>query len=85
MPPQYDQNAIPESNAESTEPSSGGTGRGPDRDGDGIVLAEFGWMGPVVDLLSAEGAAHGVAEGNKEPSLADSRGASGRDIRLTGG
>ena len=48
------------------------------------MLAEFGWMGPVVDLLSAEGAAHGVAEGNKEPSLPDSCGASGRDIRLTG-
>ena len=69
---------------ESTEPSSGGTGGGPDRDGDGIVLAEFGWMAPVVDLLSAEGAAHGVVEGSKELSLGHLCGASGRDLRLTG-
>ena len=69
---------------ESTERSSGGTGRGPDRDGDGIVLAEFEWMAPVVDLLSAEGAAQGVAEGSQELSLPDSCGASGRDLRLTG-
>ena len=63
-------------NPESTERSSGSTGRGPDRDGDRIVLAESGWMGPVVDLLSAEGAAHGVAEGSREFSLADSCGVS---------
>ena len=39
---------------ESTEPSGGGAGKGPDGDGDGIVLADFGWKAPVVDLLSAE-------------------------------
>ena len=48
------------------------------------MLAEFGWMGPVVDLLSAEGAAYGVAEGSRELALPDSCGASGRDLRLTG-
>ena len=41
-------------NPESTEPSGGGAGKGPDGDGDGIVLADFGWKAPVVDLLSAE-------------------------------
>ena len=70
---------------ESTEPSSGGTGRGPDRDGDRIVLADLGWMAPVVVLLWAEGAAHAVAVGSKALSLADSCGASGRDLRLAGG
>ena len=54
------------------------------RDGDVIVLAEFGWMAPVMDLLSAEGSRSEVAEGSEEVSLADSCGASGRDLRLTG-
>ena len=55
---------------ESTELSGGGTGRGPERDGDGIVQADFGWMAPVVGLLPARGAAHGVAEGSEELSPA---------------
>ena len=40
---------------------------------------------PVAGLLAVRGAAHEVAEGSKELSLADSCGASGRDLRLTGG
>ena len=70
---------------ESTEPSSGGTGRGPDRDGDRIVLADLGWMAPVVDLLPVRGAAHAVAAGSRALSLADSCGASWRDLRLACG
>ena len=49
------------------------------------MLADFGWMAPVVDLLSAWGAAHEVVEGSREFSLADSCGVSWRDLRLTGG
>ena len=43
------------------------------------MLADFGWMAPVVDLLSSEGPAHGVAVGSNALSLADSCGARGRD------
>ena len=45
----------------------------------------MGRAGPVAGLLPVRGAAHEVAEGSKALSLADSCGASGRDIRLTGG
>ena len=41
-------------------------------------------MGPVAGLLPVRGAAHAVAVGSKALSLADSCGASGRDLRLTG-
>ncbi len=45
----------------------------------------YGAGGADSGLLAVRGAAHEVAEGSKELSLADSCGASGRDIRLTGG
>ena len=48
------------------------------------MLADFGWLAPVVGLLSVRGAAHEVAVGSKALSLAGSCGASGRDFRLTG-
>ena len=62
-----------------------GTGRGPDRDGNGIVQADPGWMAPSSGPIAGEAAAHEVAVGGKELSLADSCGASWRDLRLAGG
>ena len=47
----YSSECDSNSKPESTEPSGGGAGKGPDGDGDGIVLADFGWKAPVVDLL----------------------------------
>ena len=63
---------------ESTEPSGGGAGKGPSRNGDGIDPADFGRAGPAAGLLPVRGAAHEVAGGSKELSLANSCGASGR-------
>ena len=45
----------------------------------------YGTGGADSGLLPVRGAAHEEAEGSKELSLADSCGASGRDLRLTGG
>ena len=67
-----------EANPESTEPSGGGAGKGPSRNGDGIDPADFGRAGPAAGLLPVRGAAHEVAGGSKELSLANSCGASGR-------
>ena len=44
----------------------------------------MGRAGPVAGLLAVRVAAHEVAVGSKALSLADSCGASGRDLRLTG-
>ena len=69
---------------ESTERSGEGAGTGHHRGGEGAAPADMGRAGPVAGLLPVRGAAHAVAEGNKAPSLADSCGASGRDLRLIG-
>ena len=53
-----------------SERSGVGTGRGHDRDGEGLVPANCGWMAPVVGLLSAKGATHGATEGSRRRSLA---------------
>ena len=47
-------------------------------DGEETVPAEMGRAEPVAGLLAVRGAAHEVAIGGKELSLADSCGASGR-------
>ena len=73
------------SKPQSTERSGEGGGTGHHRDGEGTVPADMGRAEPVAGLLAVRGAAHEVAEGSKELSLADSCGASGRDLRLAGG
>ena len=70
---------------ESTEPNRGGSGKGRNREEEGTVPADMGRAGPVAGLLAVRVAAHEVAVGSKALSLADSCGASGRDLRLTGG
>ena len=67
---------------ESTEPSGGGAVIGHDRDGNGIIRADFGWIAPVVGLLSVRRAAHGVVAGSRELPLAQLCGASWGNLRL---
>ena len=68
------------SNPESTERSGESAGTGHHRDGEETDLADMGRSGPVAGLLAVRGATHGGADGSKELSLADSCGASGRDL-----
>ena len=55
------------------------------RMGKGPSRRMSGGMAPVVDLLSVRGGVHKVAAGSRALSLADSCGASWRDLRLAGG
>ena len=68
------------SKPESTERSGESAGTGHHRDGEETVLADMGRSGPVAGLLAVRVAAHEVAVGSKALSLADSCGASGRDL-----